>query len=133
MYFDAQPIPDVIRFIKDNYTGGTILDYGCGCGRYTQYFPKDKYLGVDGHKDNIKTARKLYPDYKFELHNLEKWKPEKFNNLFSSVVFDQVEKLPHGWADKYILIELGKYGEKAIIKEPLEGSNGTMKMVLEEL
>jgi len=130
MEFDSKPIGEVRAFIEKNYRGGTIIDYGCGCGRYTDMFPKDKYLGVDGHKGNIENCKKKYPGYKFELHDLETWKPKQYDCLFSSVVFDQIENLPKDWAKHYILIENEKYKEifKPQIDEPL-GTEGTRMMI----
>jgi len=112
MYFDAQPIPQVQEFIEKHYKGGSVIDYGCGCGRYTDCFPADSYVGVDGHEGNISFCKSKWPDRKFELRDLETWKPKKkYDYLFSSVVFDQIENLPVGWAKHYILVENGKYTE----------------------
>lgn len=129
MYFDAQPIPQVVDFIKEHYKGGTILDFGCGCGRYATLFPKDKYLGVDGYKPNVEAAKNLYPGYKFECHDLNKWSGE-FDQILSSVVFDQLKKLPD-MDSEYILIENEKYKDKykVIVDEPLDGSEGTRLML----
>lgn len=135
MYFDSNPIVSVQDFIKEHYQGGTIIDFGCGCGRYTEMFSPKDYLGVDGHEGNIRAARELHPDYHFELHNLEEWEPKKqYDYLFSSVVFDQVERLPKGWAKTYILVEPSKYAEEfePIINEPLDGSEGTRLMVCQQ-
>ena len=127
MYFDAQPVPDVVKFIREHYKGGTIIDFGCGCGRYTNLFPKDKYLGVDGYGDNIRAAKDLHPGYKFEVHDLETWKPEHFDYLLSSVTMEQLDNLPMGWADNYILIEPIGYKHdyqkiyKPNVDEPLMG------------
>lgn len=108
---------EVQDFIKKHYKGGTVIDYGCGAGRYAKCFPKEMYLGVDGDETNIKNN-----PYKAELHDLETWKPDKqYDYLLSSVVFDQVSKLPIGWAKKYILIEDKKYRDsfRVIVDEPL--------------
>jgi len=125
MYFDAQPIEQVNEFIKKHYNGGTVIDFGCGCGRYTECFPADKYIGVDGHEGNISFCKSNWPDRKFEIHDLETWKPKKkYDLLFSSVVFDQLENLPVGWAKNYILIENGKYTDtfKPQVNDGLKGA-----------
>lgn len=132
MYFDAQALPCVEEFVKKHYKGGTVIDFGCGCGRYTHLFPDDMYLGVDGHEGNIQAAKKRYPNKQFAFANLEDGhKGRKFDYLFSSVVFDQVENLPKGWAKNYILIEPSKYAEtfKPQINEPVTGSEGTRMML----
>jgi trans-aconitate methyltransferase len=106
MYYAASSHPDVMAFIKRHYKGGTVLDYGCGTGRYTECFPKDMYLGVDGYEDNLVDAKRNLPGYKFELHDLETWKPKKkFDYLFSSVVLEQIENLPKKWAKHFIFVE----------------------------
>lgn len=135
MYFDCQPIPEVEEFIKKHYKGGSIIDYGCGSGRYANCFPDEGYVGVDGHPGNIVTMNRLYPEKKTILADLSKWKPKKkYDYLFSSVVFDQVKDIPKGWAKKYILIEPEKYAKsyKVIINEPLGNVEGTRLMVAED-
>lgn len=136
MPFDCQPITQVQEFIKKNYKGGTVLDFGCGCGRYADCFPADKYTGVDGHEGNVSNAKGFYPDHTFLLHDLNKWKPaKKFDYLFSSVVFDQVIKVPKGLARTYILIEPAKYEKefKLKVNEPLESDHNIRLMVGEEV
>lgn len=106
MAFQSQPIPEVVEFIKRHYRGGTVLDYGCGTGRYTKCFPEDKYTGVDGYRPNIDYCMEKWPDRRWVYEDLEKWKPDKrYDYLFSSVVMEQVKNLPMGWAKTYILIE----------------------------
>lgn len=133
MYFDSQPIPEVDAFIKKHYKGGSVIDYGCGCGRYAHCFPDDVYIGIDGHEGNIKAAKKLHPNKEFVCTDLEEWVQGyiTIDNLFSSVVFDQIEKLPIGQADKYILVENKKYRDKfkVIVDEGLKGSEETRLMV----
>lgn len=41
------------------------LDYGCGIGRYSQYFDADKYCGVDISKPYLKIAHEDNPDREF--------------------------------------------------------------------
>lgn len=132
MQFDAQPIQEVIAFVKKHYKGGTILDYGCGCGRYANCFPEEEYTGVDGYRGNVDFCMETWPDRRWEYQDLETWKPKKkYDYLFSSVVLDQVENLPLGWAKNYILIENKKYIKifKPKIDEPLDGSEETRKML----
>jgi SAM-dependent methyltransferase len=137
MYFDSNPIPEVEAFVNEHYDGGTVLDFGCGCGRYAHLFPDDKYMGVDGHEGNIKAARKRYPKKKFIHHDLEVATPEftHFDYLFSSVVFDQMQEMPIGWADKYILVENKMYKDKFNVEvdEGLKGSKETRMMLCTKL
>lgn len=138
MYFSAQPIPEVIEFINKHYKGGSVLDYGCGTGRYTKCFKSASYVGVDGHKGNIGACRDLFPDYHFELHDLETWKPKKkFDYLFSSVAMEQVKNLPKDWAKTYILIEPTTEGchdyagiYKPKINEPMNASHEGIRMMI---
>jgi len=122
MPFDCQPVPEVEAFIKKHYKGGTVLDFGCGSGRYAHCFPDEMYLGIDGHEGNINLAKGNNPYKEFRCEDLEESDNIKFDYLFSSVVFDQLVNLPKGWAKKYILIEPTKYESefKILIKEPLQ-------------
>ena len=134
MQFSAQAIPEVISFISEHYKGGTVLDYGCGTGRYTNCFPQSNYIGIDGSPENIEYCQKMWPNRAWILSDLEKWEPMRdFNYLFSSVVFDQIKNIPKDWAETYILIEPAKYADiyKPQINIPLDRSNegGTRMMI----
>ncbi len=110
MYFSAQALPQVIKLLQKYYRGGSIIDYGCGTGRYTDYFDIDGYLGVDGWPQNIEFCQRNWPKHKFELADLEEWKPKKkFDYLFSSVTCEQIKKLP----------DLRKFAKTLLLVEPI--------------
>ena len=44
-----------------------VLDYGCGIGRHTHLFAKDKYRGVDITHKLLAIAEESHPDYDFSL------------------------------------------------------------------
>lgn len=106
MSFSAQPIPHVMELLEKYYKGGSVLDFGCGTGRYVDCFDRRGYLGVDGFDTNIDHCKKTWPNREFILADLETWEPkEKFDYLFSSVSMEQLDKLPMNWAKTYILVE----------------------------
>jgi len=137
MSFSAQPIPSFVAFIKEHYKGGTVLDLGCGTGRYTDCFPADMYTGIDGHPGNISFCGATWPDRKWILADLEEWKPkEKYDYLISSVTMEQLDNLPMGWAKHYIMIEprghKHNYQEiyKPVVDEPMGESYEGLRMML---
>ena len=110
MQFQAQPVPSVIKFLQEHYKGGSVLDYGCGTGRYVDYFDENGYLGVDGYPQNIEFCKSNWPTYKFLLQDLEGWVPKKkFDYLFSSVTCEQIDNLP----------DLRKFAKTVILVEPI--------------
>lgn len=62
----------------------SILDFGCGAGRFWKYiknFSFIDYTGIDINKEMIDKARELYPKVPFgliDIHSKEGW--EAFNN-----------------------------------------------------
>lgn len=42
-----------------------VLDYGCGIGRYAEFFPPDQYLGVDISTQAVLSAKKRNPKHRF--------------------------------------------------------------------
>jgi len=106
MSFSAEPVPHVIELLSKHYKGGSVLDFGCGTGRYTDIFDEDGYLGVDGFPGNISWCEANWTEREWLLADLETWKPDKkFDYLFSSVSMEQLENLPMGWAQTYLLVE----------------------------
>ena len=53
------------------------MDYGCGVGRYSIFFDKTKYIGVDISDDLLNIARKSNPGYSY--YKLQKPIPEGIN------------------------------------------------------
>jgi 2-polyprenyl-3-methyl-5-hydroxy-6-metoxy-1,4-benzoquinol methylase len=49
-----------MNIIKKYVTGGKILDFGCGRGRFVEILPFENYLGVDIDSRNIDIAKVQY-------------------------------------------------------------------------
>lgn len=137
MAFSAQPIPHVVELLEKYYKGGSVIDFGCGTGRYVDQFDRRGYLGVDGFDTNIDFCKKQWPDRDFLLEDLETWKPkEKFDYLFSSVSMEQLDNLPTGWAKTYLLVEpigfkhdyIGIYNPREVIG--LRGAEDVLKFMV---
>jgi len=65
-------VEDVLKK-KVNFSGKSVLDFGCGAGSYCFLFDSKGYLGIDLDKKRINYAKKVYPNYNFEdilLENL---------------------------------------------------------------
>lgn len=44
-----------------------VLDFGSGVGTACLMFTPENYLGIDANPDRVNYARRLYPDYAFEV------------------------------------------------------------------
>jgi len=73
--------------ISRSYIKGRVLDYGCGVGMLAEVCLPDAYLGVDHDKESIQIARKLYPNFRFEL---DVYETEKFDTIVSLAVIEHV-------------------------------------------
>jgi hypothetical protein len=73
----------ISNHILSMFKDATVLDVGCGYGRYCELFDKDKYLGIDFSEEMIKLARKKYPAYRFEVADHRTYVPEKTDVIFS--------------------------------------------------
>lgn len=72
------PWPELDAIIEDMQEQGytSVLDVGCGNGRFIEEWQKYKvwsikYLGIDSSKWMIAEARKLHPDHQFEVVPME--------------------------------------------------------------
>tara|TARA_A100001234_G_scaffold219008_1_gene228978 strand:- start:373 stop:1065 length:693 start_codon:yes stop_codon:yes gene_type:complete len=67
-----------------------ILDFGCAVGNFNKIFKKFfkkklNYIGIDHNEECVKLARKKFSKSKFYIYNnLEKFKEEKFDLVFST-------------------------------------------------
>lgn len=59
------------------------LDYGCGIGRYANFFNPDKYIGIDITKELLHIAICDNPEYDFKLQTI----PDL--SEFTNIDFDQ--------------------------------------------
>lgn len=65
------------------YTGGSVLDVGCGTGRFLDWNALDPgYVGIDPSSGMLDQMRKKHPDAKTVMTRLETfWSPNKFDNI----------------------------------------------------
>lgn len=93
------PEPEVVALLKEYYKGGSVLDLGCGHGRYRDCFGSD-YTGIDLHHEH--GGEYIQADF-------TRWQPSrKYEYLFCSVVLEQIKELPKElktWAKRKILVE----------------------------
>lgn len=56
-----------VEFVARLAGEGTVVEVGCGTGRFARGFTTDQYIGVDINKDAIDISRKENPEYQFEI------------------------------------------------------------------
>ncbi len=49
-----------------------VLDLGCGLGYFADHFPRQGYLGIDIDPHSISLAKKLHPNYTFQVKDMAK-------------------------------------------------------------
>lgn len=67
----------VANTILSMFENCTALELGCGYGRMCKNFKPENYLGIDFSEEMIKLAKEKYPDYKFQLADVNTFIPEK--------------------------------------------------------
>lgn len=85
---------DSVRQLVEGREFQSVLDIGCGCGDYASLFGKDrKYLGIDISKDMVSTARRLYPNYSFQVGDAEETGLEdaSWDLVMSVAVFEYLD------------------------------------------
>ncbi len=95
----------------------TVLDIGCASGRFTELLrditPTFKYTGVDLSSDNIESARRLYPEYRFhDVQALDFSTTERFDLVNATGVcqheprFEELIEKMIGWSRRYVLFDV---------------------------
>jgi trans-aconitate methyltransferase len=78
---------------------GSVLDLGCGSGRFYPVFQSRDYTGIDKDPNFAETLSKQYPKGRWITEDFTTWKPKRnYDNVFSWVVSqhippEQFEKL----------------------------------------
>lgn len=81
----------VKSFLKP-YKDMTVLDVGCGYGRFAPFFSPKKYKGYDFSGEMIRLARKEYPKYDFFVADADEYVPEeKFDLIFAVMLTNTLD------------------------------------------
>jgi len=119
--YGAGPDHQWDEHIKKFLIPGTVLDIGCGAGRFTETLaanPYDKnYLGIDIAGAAISVAVANNPHLNFSVQDIVTWEPEDtYDNVFTWTV---LEHLPHE-VMKGVAEKLKRIGKNIIMGEPFQ-------------
>jgi len=107
----------IIKKWIDELDFESIIDLGCGSGRFTHLFEGKKYVGIDISDRLIRESRNRYPDLRFSTMRVEDAKEfkEKFDLVFSYTTLEHIAE--DTWPQAVEAIK--SIGKKAIIVEPV--------------
>lgn len=114
------------KFITPYLIPGSVLDIGCGSGRFIDFLSKDRdYTGLDISHLAIKGAEERHPDLKFSVKDIVTWEPEGFyDNVFC---WTTLEHIPPEHIET-VANKISALGQNIIIGEPMDpdkvGSEG---------
>jgi trans-aconitate methyltransferase len=92
-FFTGDPNPDWMTEVSSLVIPGTVLDLGCGSGRFADCFDPDSYVGLDLNQENIDEALLNWPDHDFRVSDflVDDWWHENWDNIFAWTVLEHVE------------------------------------------
>jgi trans-aconitate methyltransferase len=108
------PPEDFLQKAKKYFQGKTVLDIGCGAGRWLPLFEGMDYTGVDISEREIDAAKKRYPGKNFICADITEWEPtKKYDLIFTSTALQHIvpEKI-HRFSQK-----LQKWGKRLVMVE----------------
>lgn len=110
---------DEVKKIIDKYNPKSLVDGGCGIGRYFNSFGDRIFLGIELSKKLSDEAKKRFPKIKVvndDLSNLSKIvKPKEYECFFSYTV---LEHIPFELIEN-VIDQITNNFEMAIIREPI--------------
>ncbi len=130
----TEDIGNLIKEVKAT-SAKSVIDLGCGTGRFADILGIDKYMGIDFSKDLIKAARSNHPDKDFMVADIkeyaEKFSGEKFDLAFTFASLLHIK--PHEFED--YMEAIGKIAKKAIFIEPIRDAvnNGRERFLHPEI
>jgi hypothetical protein len=109
-HVEVKKLKKIISQLKFN----SVLDVGCGDGRFIDYFPGKKYEGFDISEKLIDICKKDYPDKKFFVSSVEDLDRKGFDLVFC---YTTLEHVPPENFDKAVQA-LKKAGKQILLIEP---------------
>jgi SAM-dependent methyltransferase len=77
--------------IKNLLIPGSVLDLGCGSGRFYPVFEDRDYTGLDKDPNFAKTLRERHPKGRWIKTDITTWKPDKhYDNIFGWVSIQHI-------------------------------------------
>lgn len=122
-FFTNMFIHNVLKEHFD-FTGKTVLDFGCGIGSCSKIFEPSHYLGLEIDHQRIKYAQHIYPDYRFELMNDKRLADldHSIDNILIVAVLHHISSLElQRYLEKFKRI-LKPYGKILVIEPCLTSS-----------
>ncbi len=99
-YAGAVWADSIVRHAFASFSGGEVVDVGCGYGRFVPVLPDigvkaEDYLGIDFSEEQIKLARRLYPRLRFEVASIYEAGNRylaRFNGFFCTAMFMHIPR-----------------------------------------
>ncbi|GIM29542.1 hypothetical protein CPJCM30710_22080 [Clostridium polyendosporum] len=84
-----------------NFTNKSVLDFGCGVGCSCSIFEPIRYLGIDCDMNRIVYARRLNPNYKFEVIRSNDKLPIADNSVDYIIISSVLHHIPTEYIRNY--------------------------------